>query len=83
MQYLNEENTVNIAAQAKDNSLSSFTTAASDTNTVSVTVADVTYSFDRDSIQIISKQEVDDLELELDDIDYDLDTDEFIKKYLH
>lgn len=35
MQYLNEENTVNIAAQAKDNSLSSFTTAASDTNTVS------------------------------------------------
>lgn len=55
----------------------------SDTNTVSVTVADVTYSFDRDSIQIIPKQEVDDLELELDDIDYDLDTDEFIKKYLH
>lgn len=35
MQYLNEENAVNIAAQAKDNSLSSFTTAASDTNTVS------------------------------------------------
>ena len=35
MQYLNEENAVNIAAQAKDNSLSSFTTAASNTNTVS------------------------------------------------
>lgn len=35
MQYLNEENTVNIAAQAKDNSLSSFSAAATDTNTVS------------------------------------------------
>ena len=32
---LNEENTINIAAQAKDNSLSSFSTAASDTNTMS------------------------------------------------
>lgn len=35
MNYLNEVNAVNVAAQAKDNSLSSFTTAASDTNTVS------------------------------------------------
>ena len=35
MQYLNEENTVNIAAQAKDNSLSSFSAAATDTNTAS------------------------------------------------
>ena len=35
MQYLNEENTVNIAAQAKDNSLSSFSAAATDTNTTS------------------------------------------------
>lgn len=33
--YLNEENSVNISAQAKDNSLSSFSTAATDTNTVS------------------------------------------------
>lgn len=32
---LNEEDTINIAAQAKDNSLSSFSTAASDTNTMS------------------------------------------------
>lgn len=35
MQYLNEENSVNIAAQAKDNSLASFTKTAGDTNTVS------------------------------------------------
>lgn len=35
MQYLNEENAVNIAAQARDNSLSSFSTAASDPNTIS------------------------------------------------
>lgn len=35
MQYLNEENVVNIAAQARDNSLSSFSTAASDPNTIS------------------------------------------------
>ena len=35
MRYLNEANAVNIAAQAKDNSLSSFSTAASDTNTIS------------------------------------------------
>ena len=32
---LNEENTINIAAQAKDTSSSSFSTAASDTNTMS------------------------------------------------
>ena len=35
MQYLNEENSINIAAQAKDNSLSSFSTVANDTNTTS------------------------------------------------
>jgi hypothetical protein len=35
MQYLNEENSVNIAVQAKDNSLSSFAAAASHPNTIS------------------------------------------------
>lgn len=35
MQYLNEENSVNIAVQAKDNSLSSFAAVASHPNTIS------------------------------------------------
>jgi hypothetical protein len=35
MRYLNEANSVNIAAQAKDNSLSSFSTIASNPNTIS------------------------------------------------
>lgn len=35
LRKINEENSVNISAQAKDNSLSSFSTAATDTNTTS------------------------------------------------
>lgn len=56
-----------------------------DDDVISVTVADVTYRFDKDSIQILEspKDDIDELELDLDDIDFDLDTDEFIKKYLN
>ena len=35
LRKLNEDNSVNISAQAKDNSISSFTKAATDTNTIS------------------------------------------------
>lgn len=50
---------------------------------VSVTVANVTYKFDADAIQIVeSSDEDDELEFDLDDIDLDLDIDEFLKQYL-
>lgn len=48
---------------------------------VSVTVADVTYRFDEDQIQIVESSDIDDIDLELDLDDIDLD-DDFLKKYL-
>lgn len=51
---------------------------------VTVTVNDVTYDFDKDSIQIVdSSDNSSEVELDLDDIDLELDADDFIKKYLN
>ena len=47
----------------------------------SVTVADVTYKFDEDEIQIVDSSDIDDLDMDFDLDDIDLD-DEFLKKYL-
>ena len=48
---------------------------------VSVTVAEVTYKFDEDQIQIVESSDIDDMDMELDLDDLDLD-DDFLKKYL-
>ena len=46
---------------------------------ISVTVAEVTYKFDVDQIQIVESSDIDDIDLDLDDLDLD---DDFFKKYL-